>query len=106
VGPLQHPIVHHQREPLLSVLGAATEFLHDFIEQRVASPPKLCCHVDVSCVATCSSTLPKSRLRRSIMHFLLGMWGEGHKEFPNEAQPCALTFVDTIIVNTPLLLVL
>jgi hypothetical protein len=32
--------------------------------------------------------------------------GEGHKEFPNEAPPRALTFADTVIVNTPLFLVL
>jgi hypothetical protein len=31
---------------------------------------------------------------------LLGMQGEGHKESPDEAPPCASTFNDNIIINT------
>jgi hypothetical protein len=35
-----------------------------------------------------------------VKYKLLGMRGEGRKEFPDEALPCASTFADNIIVNT------
>jgi hypothetical protein len=37
---------------------------------------------------------------------LLGMRHEGHKEFSDEASPHALTLADTLIINTPMLIIL
>jgi hypothetical protein len=41
-----------------------------------------------------------------VMHcalLLLGMWNEGGREFSDEASPHALTFVDTLTINTTII---